>query len=76
MPRGCTGSEIVLALTFVAAGHADALQVAHRGRIFGRKLLRINAERTREASAVRRRRAALWQQQITVPQDLAPYRGR
>ena len=58
VPRGCTPSEIVLALTFVAAGHADALQVAHRARIFGRKRLRINAERTREALAVRRRRAA------------------
>jgi hypothetical protein len=44
--RGCTYREIVLALTFVAAGHADALQVAHRRRIFGRKLLRIDAERT------------------------------
>jgi hypothetical protein len=44
--RRCTPGEIVLALTFVAAGYADALQVAHRARIFGRKLLRIDAKRT------------------------------
>ena len=48
MARGCTPGEIVLALTFVAAGYADALQVAHRARMFGRKLLRIDAKRTEE----------------------------
>ena len=46
MARGCTSGEIVLALTFVAAGDADSLQVAHRARVFGGKLLRIDAERT------------------------------
>jgi hypothetical protein len=37
--------EIVLALTFVAAGNADPLQVAHRARILGSKLIRVDAER-------------------------------
>jgi hypothetical protein len=46
MARGCTPGEIVLALTLVAAGDADSLQVAHRARIFGCKLLRIDAECT------------------------------
>ena len=43
-----TSGELVLALTLVTASHADALQLAHRARIFGRKLLRVHAKRTQQ----------------------------
>ena len=46
MTSGCSGGKIVLALIFVTASDADALQVSHFAGVFGRKLLRIDAKGT------------------------------